>query len=486
MATYILYTVICFVFFAVAVLTLGYKKSIFRKINRKKHRLRFFYGTTAFYIDIVDRYIHRIHYSSEREKLGRISIEKPDNKEVYIHIVSQAVAAVLVFYVVLFAGYIKCTVNVFTKKELITDLVRPDAREGSRSYKLVMDYDGKSEMISIDVEPKRYTEDEAEELIIDNYERLTRVMLGDNESIDNIVDNLNLVNELGEGITVEWNLDDSGYIDPMGRINWNNIEGKYTTQVTAVMSVGEYSRNYTYNIVLNKAGRDKKKIVKEDIEVSIENAGTDSKTVSLRDIMDKYGVVFSKKKDKGSIVYIFIAMVIAGAIYYAKRIDTDRILDKRKEQLSMDYEPIISKLTILQGSGMTILGAWNKIIEDYERALTAGRLTAKRYAYEEMKIARNLMNSGYSEVSAYLEFGRRCGIHSYVKLGNLLEQNIRKGTKGLKEVLNAEVREAMEERKALARKKGDEAGTKLLFPMGIMLIISIIIIVVPAFMSMNI
>ena len=61
----------------------------------------------------------------------------------------------------------------------------------------------------------------------------------------------------------------------------------------------------------------------------------------------------------------------------------------------------------------------------------------------------------------------------------------RKGTKGLAEILENEVNDAYEDRKALARKKGEEAGTKLLLPMGIMLVISMAIIIIPAFLSMG-
>ena len=57
---------------------------------------------------------------------------------------------------------------------------------------------------------------------------------------------------------------------------------------------------------------------------------------------------------------------------------------------------------------------------------------------------------------------------------------------GLSEILESEVNDAYEERKALARKKGEEAGTKLLLPMGIMLVISMAIIIIPAFLSMGI
>jgi len=89
-----------------------------------------------------------------------------------------------------------------------------------------------------------------------------------------------------------------------------------------------------------------------------------------------------------------------------------------------------------------------------------------------------------SEQQAYEAFGKRCRLSMYVRFANLLEQNLRKGTKGLSERLSDEVREAFENRKALAIRLGEEAGTKLLLPMIMLLIIVIVICVVPAFLSM--
>ena len=43
--------------------------------------------------------------------------------------------------------------------------------------------------------------------------------------------------------------------------------------------------------------------------------------------------------------------------------------------------------------------------------------------------------------------------------------------------------EALEERKARARKAGEQAGTMLLMPMMMMLVVVMVIIMVPAFMS---
>ena len=52
------------------------------------------------------------------------------------------------------------------------------------------------------------------------------------------------------------------------------------------------------------------------------------------------------------------------------------------------------------------------------------------------------------------------------------------------QLLEQEVSDAFEERKNLAKKSGEEAGTKMLFPM-MMFGIIIVIIMVPAFLSLQ-
>ena len=56
-----------------------------------------------------------------------------------------------------------------------------------------------------------------------------------------------------------------------------------------------------------------------------------------------------------------------------------------------------------------------------------------------------------------------------MRFGALLSQNLRKGTKGLNDLLRLEAIQSFEERKARARRLGEEAGTKLLLPMFLML-----------------
>ena len=53
-------------------------------------------------------------------------------------------------------------------------------------------------------------------------------------------------------------------------------------------------------------------------------------------------------------------------------------------------------------------------------------------------------------------------------------------------MLKLEAIQAFEERKAKARRLGEEAGTKLLLPMFLMLAIVLVIVIVPAFLSVQI
>lgn len=108
-----------------------------------------------------------------------------------------------------------------------------------------------------------------------------------------------------------------------------------------------------------------------------------------------------------------------------------------------------------------------------------------RPAYEEMALTLNRIRCGEPEGAAIEAFGRRCQVQSYMKLASLLEQNRRTGTKNLKQLLEQEMITAWEEQKHTARRMGEEAGTRLLVPLFLMLAVVMVIIMVPALMAVQ-
>ena len=148
----------------------------------------------------------------------------------------------------------------------------------------------------------------------------------------------------------------------------------------------------------------------------------------------------------------------------------------------LTYPEMVNKLTLLLGAGMSMASAWEKIALTYKRQSEQGQVK-KSPVYEEMLVAYHEMQDGIGERNAYLRFGERCGLTQYRKMVSLITQNVRKGQKELTKLLEDEADEAFHLRKELAKKAGEEAGTKLLMPMMIMLALVMAVILVPACMS---
>lgn len=107
-------------------------------------------------------------------------------------------------------------------------------------------------------------------------------------------------------------------------------------------------------------------------------------------------------------------------------------------------------------------------------------------AYEEMLVACRQMESGVGEQRAYEHFGERCGVASYRKLAGLLTQNLQKGTAVLRYCWSRKRRMRLRSGSMPPKRYGEEAGTKLLFPMMLMLGIVMVILLVPAVLAFQI
>ena len=223
----------------------------------------------------------------------------------------------------------------------------------------------------------------------------------------------------------------------------------------------------------------------------------------LKDMLYKGGILTTKEKKKlilpemldtnelryyqafnerGPVITV-MGMMIGILLYALQKQNIRKAEEERKKQMIEDYPEVISKLTLYLGAGMTVKKAWRKITEGYMKEKEDEN---ERYVYEEMRQTCHEMDSGVTEAEGYENFGRRCDLQIYVRLGALLSQNLRKGTKGLSELLKLESIQAFEERKARAKRLGEEAGTKLLLPMFLMLAVVLIIVIVPAFLTMQI
>ena len=101
-----------------------------------------------------------------------------------------------------------------------------------------------------------------------------------------------------------------------------------------------------------------------------------------------------------------------------------------------------------------------------------------------MLFTYNKIKMGIPQVQAYKEFGTRIGLSPYIKLSTLILQNIKTGAEGFIEALELESKSVESMQKELYVKEGEKLGTKLLIPMIVMMGITMVIVVIPAFISM--
>ncbi len=367
---------------------------------------------------------------------------------------------------------------------------RPDYKDGSQNLELNVYTQGsdKPSTVELEVSPRQYTKDEAIQAFDEIYNMLPDIIKADNESLDNVSSNLNLVDSVdGYMVKLEWFSSEYELIDYNGQVNTQfltlNSKQSCDVELTVKMSSEQYLAENTINVTVTKGVLSDEQIKQDIITSNLINAEYEQKNSTdliLPESIDGESVIYSYKDEKTS-PFVAVILGIIGVIAVLLSDKEQKVKEEslRKTQLQYDYSELVSKLTLLIGAGMTIRGAWERITKDYISC------KQKKIAYEEMLISQTQLDNGISEAIVYENFGRRCNTKEYLKLGMLLEQNVKKGTKDLLKLLEQETLTAFEEHKGMARKKGEEAGTKLLIPMIIMLIIVMAIVMTPALMSFN-
>ena len=368
--------------------------------------------------------------------------------------------------------------------------------EKSESFRVTADGEEAKETLDVTVGERQYTAEELQEIFDRAAEELEVLVLGENESLDKVTADLSLVTELPDlPIAVEWELDRYEVLNVSGEIQEEALREALVEEREGVLvnlkAFMTYTQDQTRQAVheitvrLCPAARTKEEKLIEKIRAGIaeyDNENKTKETIKLPKEVDGQKISYHYPMDTRGAVILAMGLMTVVLLFCLEKQNEKKDEEKKKQQMMMDYPQIVSQLNLLLGAGMSSKSAWKKIVDDYQRRKP---VRGERAAYEEMAAAWNEMCGGVPEKDCYESFGGRCGLQAYMKLGALLSQNLRRGTKGLADALRLEGIHAFEERKALARRRGEEAGTKLLLPMFLMLAVVLVIVIVPAFLSIS-
>lgn len=337
------------------------------------------------------------------------------------------------------------------------------------------------------VSEQKYAEYEVYELY-DQYEQvLYERMLGFNGTGDYVTEDLQfLTNIEGYPFTNEWTSNNYNVIQRNGEINSeiDNLEGQ-VVMIQVKSTYYEYEQLFQYQLCVYPKVQSEEESSTEklqDIIRIINVEGQEDKYIILPDEYEDQIVLWSYQTESTNYILFILTIVASSCIYMQRKNSLLDALKKREEQMTFDYGMLINQLVLYLGAGMTMRKSFTKIANDYHES---GK-DPPRYIYEEIYNLFYELESGVSESEAYENLGKRCNNRLYLKFGTLLSQNVRKGSGELIYTLKSELIQAQEERKAYIRIKAEQATTKLLVPMIMMLGIVMIIIIVPAFLSFQI
>lgn len=392
-------------------------------------------------------------------------------------------------FIITIAAVLFCLITEHVNSE-VHDIKRNDYGGGKKkeTFKLSVEKEFSKKPIEVEIDERKYTEKEKKKIFQNTMDQLEKIVLGKNKSVDHVDKDLNFISEIEDSpVEILWESNNHKIIDSQGKIQEKNIgKGGLPVEIKAVMNIGEDTCIYMMNVVVYPRKKTPEEIIVNRIEKEIrytDRNNKESKVVELpREIYGRK-IRWEREKEKNSIFIATLGMLSMILVVFQQKEKKEKEEKKKQREMEIDYPDIVNKLSLLMEAGMNVKNAWEKIVNSY---LNERQKTGQRYAYEEMNYAMQKMKGGMVESECYEEFGRRCKNPMYMKLGSLLSQNFRKGTKGISKMLAEEAKDAFMMRKLQAVKLGEEAGTKLLFPMGMMLAIVLVIIMVPAFLSISI
>ncbi|ODB58086.1 type II secretion protein F [Paenibacillus peoriae] len=153
-------------------------------------------------------------------------------------------------------------------------------------------------------------------------------------------------------------------------------------------------------------------------------------------------------------------------------------VQKRDQQILMELPELLSKMMLLVGAGETVQRALLHCVErkgaDTEHPL-----------YRELRQTVAEWESGFSFQQAFEHLSKRCGIQEMTVFMTTVLLNMRRGGSDFVMALRELSQTLWGKRTSISRTRGEQASSKLVFPMALILLTVIVLVGAPALMMMN-
>ncbi len=343
-----------------------------------------------------------------------------------------------------------------------------------------------SEQIRFEVEERILTDREAQQCYEELLPVLEQNILGENVSLEQVNKKLQLPDEVeGYPFWIEWRSSDPAHLSADGSVSVEELQEPIRISLTAMFYYKNNEWEKNWGIVLCPPVRTAEEQALYDLSVLLETNAEAQKyeeKLKLPSFVGDWSVSWEIQKDPSGGIVLMLTFAAAALVFYMKDQDLQKDLEKRRRKMRLEYGVFVNRYALLLEAGLTVRGSFLKICEEHYGKEGQN----KNPLYEEMHYSCNELKAGISESKVYENFGRRTGLQEYARLCALINQSLKKGNTALVRRLKEEGEDALTENLRWKKKIGEEAGTKLLAPMGMMLIMVLVMIILPAFSGIGI
>lgn len=393
----------------------------------------------------------------------------------------------LVIFVVILAILLSLLLflkDIFNRKISVDgEIPRSTYGENNQSVELIAQTDRYPEMaVTIPIASRKYNASEIQTGFAEAKEWLDEVMLGENASLQEVKSDLLFPGEYeSRNIAISYMSSDYNLVDSKGNVHNEDLKDYQEVCISVEFSYENSVDKVDYNITVCPLDLSEEQAFVKELRETLINSDKEQCETEIFILPKEVNGIFVQFREKINSRFLYVLLLgIVGAclIYFGMDNDLKKKYQTRRDELLMEYPEFVSKLALLIGAGMSLSRAIMKVYVDNKEKDSP--LT------EELSILVHNFENGISEDQAIEDFGKRTGLPEYRKFCSVISVNLKKGSINLKAMLEQEAETAFEQQQAFIRKLGEEAGTKLLLPMVMMLAVVIAIIMVPAFLTYQI
>lgn len=383
-----------------------------------------------------------------------------------------------------------------------TSLIKPHLSEilksqGTANRTLFFNYedDGirKDGEIQVMINPYIGTKKELQEYMATQLEALGDTVLGQNKSLNSIQYNLKLLKSDAAGIIhFRYQSSNQEVMTDYGELRFINPkifgEKLMFKMIASGMWQGEplqLEKTLSIQIATEfENNRVMEEWVQQQVEINIDKQNENEDMPAIIMPIELSGV---KGKLKWELPPFLPKMILGMAgvtllafgVMILKQYELKEIRMARERQIQNEFPDFVQKLLLLLYTGMTISQALARMGQSQ-------LISDERLIYDALQEALQLIQSGKSELEALEDFGRKIGTKEFSRFVSTILQGIRKGNGSMMSQIEVLGKESWDQRIINARQLGEKASSKLILPMGLILIAIIIMVITPAWVSIQI